>query len=179
MKEEKIIEGYYFCFNHQIQNIIKDAIRATPGMEKTLDVFKGYAATISRSKKERNELRKSCETADVPFVSPPVPGATRWFGELFLGEATLKSEDGIKLHCVKSGKNITPIDWKNIRGFVDILTPFHSASKIQAGVCYITISSAIPCAMVLHEKNIQLHSKQKSQWLWNWIRQKHSRFTLG
>ena len=32
LEQEKIIEGHFFWYNHQIQNIIKDAIRTTPGM---------------------------------------------------------------------------------------------------------------------------------------------------
>ena len=30
LKEEGIIEGYHPCFNHTLQNVIKDAIKTTP-----------------------------------------------------------------------------------------------------------------------------------------------------
>ena len=154
LEQEKIIAGYFFCFNHQIQNIIKDAIRTTPGMEKSLDVFRQYASNLSRSKNERHSFKTACVTAGVPVIVPPVPGVTRWFADLIMAEACLKSEDGIKLHCVKSGKNISTVDWKNLRGYVDILKPFHAATKIEQGDLYVTLSSVIPVTSILHEKTL-------------------------
>ena len=152
LEEEKIIEGHFFCFNHQIQNIIKDAIRTTPGMEKSLDTFKQYATNVSRSKNERHAFKNACMAAGVPAIQPPVPGATRWFAELMMAEACVRSEDGIKLHCIRSGKTISAADWKNLRGYIDILKPFHAATKIEQGEQYITLSSVIPVISILHEK---------------------------
>ena len=152
LEEEKIIGGHFFCFNHQIQNIIKDAIRTTPGMEKSLDTFKQYATSLSRSKNERHAFKNACMAAGVPAIQPPVPGATRWFAELIMGEACVRSEDGIKLHCIRSGKNISAADWKNLRGYIDILKPFHAATKIEEGEQYVTLSSVIPVISILHKK---------------------------
>jgi hypothetical protein len=36
MKEDGVIDGFHNCFNHKLQNAIKDASKATPGMESSL-----------------------------------------------------------------------------------------------------------------------------------------------
>ena len=135
MQEDGVINGFHHCFNHNVQNVIKDAIKTTPGMEKTLETFRQNAAIFSRSKNERHAFKKVCETNNFPPLIPPVPNETRWFGDLAMLEAFLRVEEGIKFHAIKSTKmvSISAIDWKNARGYVDILKPFHCATKIEEG----------------------------------------------
>ena len=112
------------------------------------------AAIFSRCKNERSAFRKICATNDVVAVIPPVPNNTRWFADLMMLEAFLKVEKGIKLHATQSEKMIplTAADWKNARGYVDILKPFHTATKLEEGENYVTLSSVIPVISILHEK---------------------------
>ena len=154
LKAEGKIAGYIPCFNHNNQNVIKDGVKATPGMEKTLENFRRNAAIFSRCKNERSAFRKICATNDVVAVIPPVPNNTRWFADLMMLEAFLKAEKGIKLHATQSEKMIplTAADWKNARGYVDILKPFHTATKLEEGENYVTLSSVIPVISILHEK---------------------------
>ena len=153
LKEEEIISGFHFCFNHTIQNIIKDAIRTTPGMEKTLQTFRQNAAIFSRSKNERQAFRKVCHTNQIPDLIPPIPSETRWFGDLAMLDTFLKVEEGMKFHAVKSDKMVTIFssDWKNAKGYVDILKPFHRATKLEEGEKYVTLSTVIPVISILHE----------------------------
>ena len=153
LKQEKIISGYHFFFNHNIQNIIKDAIRTTPGMQKSIQAFRQNAAILSRSKKERQAFRKACEANQIPACIPPCNNETRWFGELTMLETFLKVEEGMKFHAVKS-ENVVPLsaaDWKNAKGYVEILKPFHRATKIEEGEKYVTLSTVIPVLSILHD----------------------------
>ena len=47
---------------------------------------------------------------------------------------------------------MTAADWKNVRGYVDILKPFHDATKIEEGESYITLSLIIPVLTILYDK---------------------------
>ena len=104
LKERGIIAGFHNCFNHKIQNVIKDAVRTTEGMEKTLDLLRKNAATLSRSKVERAKLKKICDENGLPFIVPRVPVVTRWFADLFMAEDTLRSERSMKLLILDSEK---------------------------------------------------------------------------
>ena len=95
LNEENIISRYHFCFNHNIQNIIKDAIRTTPGMEKTIQTFQQNATIFSQSKNTRKALKDVYKTNNLPVFIPTVPNDTRWFGDLFMLEAFLKVEEGV------------------------------------------------------------------------------------
>ena len=154
LKAEGTIAGYHHCFNHNLQNVIKDAIKTTPGMEKTLKAFRENAAILSRSKNERTAFRRICQTNDVPAIIPPVPNDTRWFAMLAMMVAFLKVEKGVKLYAATSNslKPLSPCDWKNAQGYVDILKPFHTATKIEEAENYLTLSSIIPILTILHQK---------------------------
>ena len=162
LKEEGTIAGYHHCFGHNLQNVIKDAIKTTPGMEKTLDKFKANAAILSRSKNERTAFRKICKTNHVPEIIPPVPNATRWFGLLKMLEGFLKVEKGMKLHIATSNamEPLSASDWKNAHGFVEILKPFHSATRIEEGENYLTLSSIIPVLSILHAKTTSYYKNR-------------------
>ena len=104
LKDKSIIDGFHPCFNHNIQNVIKDAVKATVGMENTLELFRRNAATLSRSKNERQKLRKLCKDNFLPEIIPRVPGVTRWFADLFMLEDNLKIEYAMKLLLVDTEK---------------------------------------------------------------------------
>ena len=73
-------------------------------------------------KKERAALRKSCQDNGLAII---IPNKTRWFAELLMIEVFLKIEKAVKLHAIDSEKMvpISATDWKNARGFCDILQP--------------------------------------------------------
>ena len=47
---------------------------------------------------------------------------------------------------------LTPTDWKNAKGYVDILKPFHDATKIEEGESYVTLSMVLPVLNVLFDR---------------------------
>ena len=49
---------------------------------------------------------------------------------------------------------MTAIDWKNARGYFDILKPFHSATKIEEGENYHTAALIIPVISILYDKTL-------------------------
>ena len=59
MKNEKTIEGFHNCVNHKMQNVIKDAIKVSSGMESTIKTFQKNAEIYSRSRNERKNLQVS------------------------------------------------------------------------------------------------------------------------
>ena len=91
-----------------------------------------------------------------PPIFPAVPNATRWFAQLFMMEGFFKCERNFKIHFMESEKMhpISTIDWKNGRGFVDVLKPFEKATKIGEGEKYLTLSSIIPMLSILREKTM-------------------------
>ena len=60
----------------------------------------------------------------------------------------------MKLYLATSniGKILSPSDWKNAQGFVEIMKPFHCATKIEEGETYLTLALVIPVLSILHEK---------------------------
>ena len=90
----------------------------------------------------------------VKSVVPPVPGDTRWFATLKMLEAFKASESAFILQTAQSNKMrpISPIDWKNATGYVEIMRYFEIATKIQEGEKYLTLSSLIPVLIVLRQK---------------------------
>ena len=154
LKEEKIIEGYHPCFNHNVQNVIKEAINATPGMKTSIEAFQRNAAILSKSKNERSAFKKMCTENNVPSNVPQVPNITRWFGQLAMLKTFQKVERGMKLHIADSSnmRPLTATDWKNCRGYVDVLEPFLAATKIEESESVLTLSSVIPALSVLYER---------------------------
>ena len=104
LKEEGIIEGFHNCFNHKIQLVIKDAMKATPGMDSSIDNFQKNAAILSRSRKERKAYSDECKKNGVEPVIPPMPNATRWFGKKLMMNAFLKREREFKVFILDSDK---------------------------------------------------------------------------
>ena len=47
---------------------------------------------------------------------------------------------------------ISSVDWKNAQGYVNVLKPFHEATKVEEGETSVTLSSVIPVIGILHEK---------------------------
>ena len=47
---------------------------------------------------------------------------------------------------------MTHDDWSNLKAFIAILKPFHSASMIEQGDSYVTISASIPIILTLNQK---------------------------
>ena len=156
LKQDGIIEGFHNCFNHKIQLVIKDAIRTTPGMETSIKKFQDNTAIYSRNRKERKALREECKKNEVSCIIPFQPNGTRWFGQKFMMDAYLKREEEFKVHIVKSDRMIplSPIDWKNGKGFADVLQPFLVATKIEEGEKYLTLSSVIPVLHILRQKTM-------------------------
>ena len=73
---------------------------------------------------ERGELENICKTNSITVTVPSVPNDTRWFGkQLYMMEAFLKSERGFKIHNMES-------DWKNGKGFIEVMKPFETVTKI-------------------------------------------------
>ena len=55
------------------------------------------------------------------------------------------------------------LDWKNGRGFADVLEIFLIATRIQEGEKYLTLSSVIPVLSILHQKTHQyIKNKDKN-----------------
>ena len=48
--------------------------------------------------------------------------------------------------------SLSAADWKNARGYVDILKPFHDATKIEEGETYVTLSLILPVLSILRDK---------------------------
>ena len=92
LKSEGIILGYHNCWNHKIQNVIKDAVRTSADVEGVLDSLQKNTAIYSRSKKEKAELRKIADLHQVQVAIPGVPGVTRWFARFFMAESYLKNK---------------------------------------------------------------------------------------
>ena len=107
LKDDGVIAGFLSCFNHNLQNVIKDAVKATAGMENSLELFRKNAATLSRSKNERSKLRNFCKENNLPEIIPRVPGATRWFADLFMLEDFIRIERAMKLLLLDSEKVIS------------------------------------------------------------------------
>ena len=154
LKEEGIIDGFHNCFNHKIQLVIKDGIKTTPGMEVSVKKFQDNAAIYSRSRKERKSLRDECKKNKVSCIIPLRPNGTRWFGQKIMMDGFLKREREFKWHNLESERMhaLTSIDWKNAKGFSEVLQPFLVASKIEEGEKYLTLSSVIPVLHVLSQK---------------------------
>ena len=90
-------DGVIPCFNQNTQNVIKDSIDTTPGMQALLQKFRDIAFLLNRSKNERKAYRKICADNDVCDVVPIPPNDTRWFSQLDMLEGFLKAEAGIRL----------------------------------------------------------------------------------
>ena len=69
-------------------------------------------------------------------------------------EAFKKSERAFVLRTAESPKlrPLSPLDWKNAAGFVEVLRYFAIATKIEEGEQYLTLSSLIPVLIVLRQK---------------------------
>ena len=154
LKDTGVIMGYHNCWNHKLQNAIKDAIKISDGIDSTLTAFKKNAATYSRCKNMRSEVRKIADLHNVSISFPQVPNATRWFGSLYMAETFLKHERVFKIHIMESDKmrSVTNADWKKLHCFVDVLQPFKIATKQAEGEKYLTLASIIPMQSVLREK---------------------------
>ena len=154
LKAEGVIEGFFPCFNHSTQNVIKDGTNTTPGMQTSLQKFRDNAFILNRSKNERKAYKKLCNDNNVCNIVPAAPNETRWFAVLFMLEGFLKAEAGMRLYTAMSDRMtpLTAADWKNARGYVDILKPFHCATKIEEGENYHTAALIIPVLSILHNK---------------------------
>ena len=154
LKAEEILAGYANCFNHKLQLVIKDALQATPGMEKSIDLFTKNATLYSRSKTERKDYRNECKKSGVTPVQPPVPGDTRWFGKKFMSDAYLKRKREFTIHNATSDRlhQVTQTDWKNLQGFSEVMEPCQIATKIEEGDSYLTLPTAIPVLHILRQK---------------------------
>ena len=62
LEVENVIEGHIPCFNHKLQNAIKNATSNTSGMSDTLAKFRKNAVVLRRSRKERKGLRNLCRS---------------------------------------------------------------------------------------------------------------------
>ena len=79
-----------------------------------------------------------------------------------LTKGFLKIESTIKFHCANSEKiePISSVDWKNAQGYVNVLKPFHEATKVEEGETSVTLSSVIPVIGILHEKTTAYENKK-------------------
>ena len=155
LKADGTISGFHTCWNHKLQNAIRDAIKCTEGMDSTLTALQTNAATYSRSKKERKDAREIAKIHGVTQLSiPSAPGVTRWFARLLMAEAFAKHERIFKIHFLESDKMIalTAADWKKVHGFIAALQPFQAAAKIAEGERYSTSASIIPMLSVVRNK---------------------------
>ena len=58
-------------------------------------------------KNERSKLRNFCKENNLPEIIPRVPGATRWFADLFMLEDFIRIERAMKLLLLDSEKVIS------------------------------------------------------------------------
>ena len=74
----------------------------------------------------------------------------------------MKVENSMKLHIATSNamEPLSASDWKNAHGFVEILKPFHSATRIEEGENYLTLSSIIPDLSILHAKTTSYYKNR-------------------
>ena len=81
---------------------------------------------------EDEEEEEEEEGDSLVIIIPPVPKKIRWFA-LSMIVVFLKIQKAAKLHAIVSEKMvpISATDWKNARGFFDILQPFVHATNIQ------------------------------------------------
>ena len=63
---------------------------------------------------------------------------------------------------------LLPSDWKNTKGYVEILRPFNRSTKIEEGVKYVTLSTVIPVISILYELTSS-YSRDRN----------HNRFGIG
>ena len=49
-------------------------------------------------------------------------------------------------------KPLTTIDWRNAHGYIEILQPFHKATKIEESETDLTLPSVIPVISILYDK---------------------------
>ena len=155
LKTEGVISGYHTCWNHKLQSAIRDAIKCTEGMEDTLTALQTNAATYSRCKNERRDVREVAQIQGVPKLSIPLPpGVTRWFARLIMAMGFAKAERVFKIHFLESDKmiDLTAADWKKIHGYIATMKPLQEAAKMAEGERYLTSGSIIPMLSVLTDR---------------------------
>ena len=143
-------------------------------MSLNIGCFRGWrnanAVILSKSKNNCLAYRKICTNNNVPAKVPQFPNDTRWFGQLSMLKTFQKVESGMKLHIADSSamKPFSAIDWRNCQGYVDILEPFLSATKIEERESGLEIVLRHSSTLRPLWKDRLIHSQSQSHWLY-WV----------
>lgn len=147
----------YTCDIHKIENVIKDALKKTPGMVKVITNTKKLAKLSLKSSVASQQLRAACDDCNLPYKKLVNPPNTRWSGFLMNLESVaylkaplsqLFSDDEMDKW---SELTLTSQDWKLIEAAIKLLKPIHDTIKILESEKIPTLHRVIERIYTLNE----------------------------
>ncbi len=140
------------CFAHSLNLTVHDAIKGTKEVVALRDKVAATVTLTHRSTNAKNSLERcqkliGIETPKKLIQSVP----TRWNSLFLMLERFLELKEALVLFFVqeKSDDALSPLDWNNIEGLVQVLRPLYDATVEISAEKFTTMSKVIPLTNLL------------------------------
>ena len=157
LKEKKVIDMEIGCSLHKIQNDIKDAIKATAGVKKTMAKAKKLIKFIRKSNPAANRLKTACSKSGHRHKRLKSCIDIRWnseydaFERLLYHQECLEDMDRSRDLDKISSQVLNRNDWRILQAVVEILKPVKISTKILETESEPSINRVAECLYDLDE----------------------------